>query len=80
MTFLKSKLQEAINKKYSDLIVVGCGQWDRKNLLLVASDRVGTYDCCYFLYNIKKNVVLGINPFRHMSKFDYASRNVVKLI
>ncbi len=80
MIFLKSKLQEALNKKYSDLIVTGCGQWDRRNLIVVASDRIGTYDSCYFLYNIKKNAVSEIDSFKHMGKFTYANRNVVKLI
>ncbi len=80
MTFLKSELQEAINELDSDLIVVGCGQWDRKNLIVVASTEIGTYDCSYFLYNIKKKVVSEINPFKHMTKFTYANRNVVKLV
>ena len=80
MTFLKSELQEAINELDSDLIVVGCGKWDRKKSIVVASTGIGTYESSYFLYNKKKKVLSEINPFKHMIKFTYANHNIVKLI
>lgn len=80
MTIKKSKLQTALNKIDPDLLVVGCGKWDKANLIVVASTVVGSYDSSYFLYNKNTEELEMIDPFKQMSKFIYANNHVVKLV